>query len=150
MVVRPPEQGGMVTGDGYGVFTGTIDGKLGTVRYQMKNIIPGGVFTSGKGTITILQGTGELAGIKGHGTLDFMGPGLRARTLTDLNGNLLLDKADSEAPRHFINIDSIYNDSCYLPITLADIRRETELYKGFKFTLKDIQNLKANNEINLV
>ena len=75
MVVRPPEQGGMVTGDGYGVFTGTIDGKLGTVRYQMKNIIPGGVFTSGKGTITILQGTGELAGIKGHRTLDFMGPG---------------------------------------------------------------------------
>ena len=72
MVMRPPELGGMVTGDGYGVFTGTIDEKSGTVRYQIKNIIPDGFFPGGKGTITILQGTGELAGIKGHGTLDFV------------------------------------------------------------------------------
>jgi len=72
MVMRPPELGGMVTGEGYGVFEGSVDGKYGTVRYRLKNVIPGGVFEDGQGTISLLKGTGELAGLKGQGTLDFV------------------------------------------------------------------------------
>ena len=71
LVIRPADQGGMVTGDGYGVFTGTIDDKEGTVKYRIKNIVPDGNFPMGKGTISLLKGTDELAGVKGQGTLNF-------------------------------------------------------------------------------
>jgi hypothetical protein len=51
-----------------GVFTGTIDGKTGTVSHRMRNNInpKKGYFAN---TFTILQGTGELANIHGQGSV---------------------------------------------------------------------------------
>ncbi|MDO8056931.1 MAG: DUF3224 domain-containing protein [Candidatus Hermodarchaeota archaeon] len=54
--------------DCFGEFTGTIQGKTGTVIYYMRNNVDldGEYFSA---IITILGGTGELENIHGHGTV---------------------------------------------------------------------------------
>lgn len=58
----------MIILDCFGVFTGTIQGKEGTVSYYARNNISpeGEVFSA---IMTILRGTGELANIHGHGVI---------------------------------------------------------------------------------
>lgn len=54
--------------DCFGEFTGTIQGKTGTVVYYMRNNInPEGEYFSA--IMTIIRGTGELANIHGHGVV---------------------------------------------------------------------------------
>jgi hypothetical protein len=54
---------------GEGVFTGTIDGKVGTVVYKVHQFVPNGDFSQLEGKCTIVRGTGELKGICGYGNL---------------------------------------------------------------------------------
>ena len=71
MTIRTDDHGNsLATGKAIGVFTGIIDGKEGTFTYKLIQIGPGGN-NPPKGTTTILQGTGELEGIQGHGVLNF-------------------------------------------------------------------------------
>ena len=76
MVVRTDAVGNLlVTGQGKGIFTGTVDDKEGTVTYTINQIVPGSDMSLLKGTMTILKGTDELKGIQGHGVLDFLAGG---------------------------------------------------------------------------
>jgi len=65
---------GTQIGSAKGVFTGTIDGKSGTVKYRLWQIIPSGDPTQFVGSMLIIKGTGELRGIKGYGNLVFVMP----------------------------------------------------------------------------
>ena len=56
---------------GEGVFTGTIDGKSGTVIYKAHQFVPKGDFSQLEGKCTIIRGTGELKGICSYGYLIF-------------------------------------------------------------------------------
>jgi len=66
---RPTDHGKpMIILDCFAEFTGTIQGKTGTVIYYMRNnISPEGEFFSA--IMTIIRGTGELANIHGQGTV---------------------------------------------------------------------------------
>ena len=65
---------GTIFGVADGVFTGTIDGKSGTVKYTMWQVVPNGDWSQFKGKMRIIRGTGELKGIKGYGKLVFADP----------------------------------------------------------------------------
>ncbi len=66
-MIRPTDHGKpWIILDCFAEFTGTIQGKTGTVIYYMRNnISPDGEFFSAR--MTIIRGTGELANIHGHG-----------------------------------------------------------------------------------
>ena len=68
----------MIILDCFGEFTGTIQGKTGTVIYYMRNNIDseGNYFSA---IITILRGTGELENIRGHGTVGTVGEDMICR-----------------------------------------------------------------------
>lgn len=71
-MIRPADHGKpWIILDCFGVFTGTIRGKTGTVIYYIRNNIDseGNYFSA---IITILRGTGELENIRGHGTVGDM------------------------------------------------------------------------------
>jgi hypothetical protein len=73
VIVRTGDHGTMlVTGQGKGVFTGSVDGKVGTITYRLSQVMLGDDPLDWKGTTTILKGTGDLAGIKGQGVLIFV------------------------------------------------------------------------------
>jgi len=78
-MIRPAGHGKpMIILDCFGVFTGTIQGKTGTVIYYMRNNIDsdGNYFSA---IITILRGTGELENIRGHGTVGTVGADMICR-----------------------------------------------------------------------
>ncbi|MFW9909435.1 MAG: DUF3224 domain-containing protein [Candidatus Thorarchaeota archaeon] len=68
-MIRPADHGkASIILDCFGEFTGTIQGKTGTVVYYMRNNInPEGEYFSA--IMTIIRGTGELANIHGHGVV---------------------------------------------------------------------------------
>ena len=72
MIVRTDEHGNsLVTAQGKGVFTGEINGREGTLTYRISQVMSEDMLFA-HGTTTILKGTGELKGIKGHGVLNFL------------------------------------------------------------------------------
>ncbi len=66
---------GHATGQGSGVFSGTVNGRSGTMVFSyMANLSPNGIVTHW----VVDQGTGDLAGLSGQGTHQFVsqdGPG---------------------------------------------------------------------------
>ena len=71
-IARTDEKGnGLWTAYGWGVFTGTIDGKSGEIYYRIRNNILFEPFRFFGDHLSIWKGTGDFENIHGYGILNF-------------------------------------------------------------------------------
>lgn len=60
----------------------------------------------------------------------------------DTDVSYLPPRKSGKAPPHFRNVEQEYDEPFYLSITRADLRRDTDLYNGFKYSQEDIDRLR--------